>query len=159
MVFKNVGKFLVLQKRFSCNVLNKIFFKRDFLSPGHDRVVTIKSRNFFYCERLVLSGFLYWSSRGCNLAAHSSIHASFILRRGLIRLQLPKLLLTPENSRVQEYFWYTGMRLGWLTDGKHYTHCSQSFVSPDGILLVTGFGQVCLTSVSFYFLFIWCFNL
>ena len=36
------------------------FFKRDFfLSPGHDRVVTIKSRNFFYCESLVLSGFLY----------------------------------------------------------------------------------------------------
>ena len=30
-----------------------------FLSPGHDRVVTIKSRNFFYCESLVLSGFLY----------------------------------------------------------------------------------------------------
>ena len=27
---------------------------------------------------------------GCNLAAHSSIHASFILRRGLTRFQLPK---------------------------------------------------------------------
>ena len=36
-----------------------IFLKEIFLSPGHDRVVTIKSRNFFYCESLVLSGFLY----------------------------------------------------------------------------------------------------
>ena len=33
--------------------------KEIFLSPGQDRVVTIKSRNFFYCESLVLSGFLY----------------------------------------------------------------------------------------------------
>ena len=45
---------------------------------------------FFYCESLVLSGFLYWSTRDCNLGAHSSIHASFILRRGLARFQLPK---------------------------------------------------------------------
>ena len=30
------------------------YFKIEiFLSPGHDRVVTIKSRNFFYCESLV----------------------------------------------------------------------------------------------------------
>ena len=64
------------------------FLKEIFLSPGHDRVVTIKSRNFFYCESLVLSWFLYWSTRGCNLGAHSSIHASFILRRGLTRLFL-----------------------------------------------------------------------
>ena len=48
---------------------------------------------FFYFESLVLSGFLYWSTRGCNLTAHSSIHASFILRRGLTRFQLPKILL------------------------------------------------------------------
>ena len=33
-------------------------FLRDFLSPGHDRVVPIKSWNFFYCESLVLSGFM-----------------------------------------------------------------------------------------------------
>ena len=32
----------------------------------------------------------YWSTSGCNLAEHSSIHASFILRRGLRRFQLPK---------------------------------------------------------------------
>ena len=59
------------------------------MSPRLDRVVTIKSRNFYYCESLVFSGYLYWSTRGCNLAAHSSIHASFILRRGLTRFQLP----------------------------------------------------------------------
>ena len=72
----------------SCFYAHKLIWcsqikKEIFLSPGHDRVVTIKSRIFFYCESLVLSGFLYWSTRGCNLAAHSSIHASFILRRGL----------------------------------------------------------------------------
>ncbi len=33
---------------------------------------------------------LYWSTKGCNLAAHSYIHASFILRRGLTRFQLHK---------------------------------------------------------------------
>ena len=38
--------------------------------------------DFFYCESLVLYEFIYWSTRGCNLAAHSSIHASFILRGG-----------------------------------------------------------------------------
>ena len=32
------------------------FLKEICLSPGHDRVVTIKSWNFFYCESLVLSG-------------------------------------------------------------------------------------------------------
>ena len=63
------------------------FLKEIFLAPGHDRVVTVKSRNFFYWESLVLSGFLYWSTRGCNLAAHSFIHASFILRWGLTRFQ------------------------------------------------------------------------
>ena len=36
---------------------------------------------------------LYWSTRGCNLAAHSSIHASFLLRKGLTRFQLPKSFL------------------------------------------------------------------
>ena len=76
---------------------DNLFLKEIFLSPGHDRVVTIKSQNFFYCESLVLSGFLYWSTRGCNLAAHSSFHASFILRRGLTRFQLPKILLSPKN--------------------------------------------------------------
>ena len=63
---------------------------------------------------------LYWSTRVCNLAAHSSIHSSFILRRGLTRFQL----LRPETNRVQEFFWYTGMRLGCLTDRKHHNHCS-----------------------------------
>ena len=36
---------------------------------------------------------LYWSTRGCNLAAHSSIHPSFLLRKGLTRFQLPKSFL------------------------------------------------------------------
>ena len=35
------------------------FLKEIFLSPGHDQVVKVKSLNFFYCESLVLSGFLY----------------------------------------------------------------------------------------------------
>ena len=61
------------------------FFKRDFLSPGHDWVVTIKSRNFFSIAKVwCCLGFYFY------LAAHSSIHASFILRRGLTRFQLPK---------------------------------------------------------------------
>ena len=59
------------------------------MSPGHDRVFTIKSRNFSIAKVCCCMG-LYWSIRGCNLAAHSSIHASFILRRGLTRFQLPK---------------------------------------------------------------------
>ena len=33
----------------------------------------------------------YWYTRGCNLAAHSSIYASFILRKGLTRFQLLNL--------------------------------------------------------------------
>ena len=59
------------------------------LSPGHDRVVRIKSRNLFIAKVRCCLG-LYWSIRGCYLAAHSSIHASFILRRGLTRFQLLK---------------------------------------------------------------------
>ena len=61
-----------------------IVFLRD-----HDRVVTIKSWNFSIAKVWCCMD-LYWSTRGCNLAAHSSIHASFILRRGLTRFQLPK---------------------------------------------------------------------
>ena len=76
-----------------------------FLSPGHDRVVTIKSRNFSIA-RVCCLGF-YWSTRGSNMAAHSSIHASFILRRGLTRFQLPKGFL---DLRIVECrnSWYTG---------------------------------------------------
>ena len=67
-----------------------------------DRVVTIKSRIFFSCENFVLSEFFYWFTSGCILAAHSSIHASFILRRGLTRFQLPKFLLRPENIECRK---------------------------------------------------------
>ena len=70
------------------------FLKKDFfLSPGHDQVVTIRSRNFSIVKVWCCLG-LY--CRGCNLAAHSSIHALFILRRVLTRFQLPKILLRPE---------------------------------------------------------------
>ena len=103
------------------------------MSPGHDRVVMIKSQIFFYCQSLVLSGFLNWSTRGCNMAAHSSIHASFKLRRWLTKFQLPKILLRPENI-VQKFFWYTGMRPVFHTDrNQHHTHCSRTFVSPNWI--------------------------
>ena len=34
------------------------FLKEIFLSPWHDQVVMIKSRNFFYCESFVFSGFI-----------------------------------------------------------------------------------------------------
>ena len=106
-----------------------MFRQNLFLSPGHDRVVTIKSRIFFYCESLVLSGFLYYSTRGCNLAAHSSIHASFILRRGLTRFQLPKILLRRENIECRNPS-DTGIRPGCHTDRKHHIHCSLTSVSP-----------------------------
>ena len=53
-------------------VLIDIFWK-DFLSPGHDRVVTIKSRDFSIAKVWRCMG-LYWSTRGCDLAGHSSIH-------------------------------------------------------------------------------------
>jgi len=48
-------------------------------------------RIFLLRKLCIVWVYLYWSSRGCNLAAHSSIHASFILRRGLTRIQLPKI--------------------------------------------------------------------
>ena len=56
----------------------------------HDRVVTIKSRNFSFAKVWCFFLSLYWSTRGCNLAAHSSFHVSFILRRGLTKFHLPK---------------------------------------------------------------------
>jgi len=43
----------------------------------------------FLLRKFGVEGGLFWSARGCNLAAHSSIHASFILRIGLTRFQLP----------------------------------------------------------------------
>ena len=99
------------------------FLKEIFLSRGHDRVVKIK---FFIAKVLCCPG-LYWSTRGCNLVLHSSIHASFILRRGLTRFQLPmgflslRIVELRNSSDILE------------TDRKHHTHCFQSFVSPDWI--------------------------
>ena len=96
------------------------FFKRYFLFSVHDRVVTIKSRNFSFAKVWCCPG-LYWSTRGCNLAVHSSIHASSILRKGLTRFQLPKCFL---GLRIIECrnSWYTGMRPRCYTDRKHHTH-------------------------------------
>jgi len=75
------------------NVQTKSFFLKRFFVPRTWSGCYNQILDFFLCKSLVLSGFLYWSTRGCNLAAHSSIHASFILRRGLTRFQLPKRFL------------------------------------------------------------------
>ena len=56
------------------------------LSPGHDRVVTIESRNFSITKVYFCIGVFLMICQGCKRAAHSSIHASFIMRR----FQLPK---------------------------------------------------------------------
>ena len=61
-----------------------------FLSPGHDRVIMIESRNFSIAKVLFCRGFVFVSARGCNMATHLSVHALFILRRGLTRFQLTK---------------------------------------------------------------------
>ena len=120
----------------NCNISE--FLKEIFLSPWHDRFVTIKSWNFSIGKVWCCMG-LYWSTRGCNLAAHSFIHASFILRRGLTRFILRRGL-----TRFQQPKGFLGLIiiefrnssniLEWgHTDRKHHTHCSQSFVSPDWI--------------------------
>ena len=85
---------------------------------------------FFYCESLV---FLFWSAMGCNLAAHSFIHASFIQRRGLTRFQLPKgflgLRIVECRNSSDKLEWGPGA----LESGNITSHCSQSFISPDWI--------------------------
>ena len=83
----------------------------------------------FLLRKFGVVGVLHWSARGCNLAAHSSVHSSFILRGGLTRFQLPEGFLGLRIVTVQEFFWYTGMRPGCHTDGKHHNPCSQSFAS------------------------------
>ena len=106
---------------------SKSLFKKRFCCP-QDMIGLLRSDLRIIAKVWCCMG-LYWSARGCNLTAHSSIHAYLILRRGLTRFQL---LLRPENNRVQEFFWYSGMRPGCHTDRKHHTFCSKSFVSPDG---------------------------
>ena len=98
--------------------------KEYFFVPRTCSVVTIKSRKIFNRKSLVLYGFLLIDLP----AAHSSIHALFILRSGLTNYQLPK------------GFW--GLRiiecrnspdiLEWGPDAIQ-THSSQSFVIPDWI--------------------------
>ena len=65
----------------------------------------------------------------------STIHASFILKKA-DKNPAAKGLLWPEKSRVQEFYWRTGIRQGCLTDRKHLTHRSQSFVSQIGYIHV-----------------------
>ena len=97
-----------------------------------------KSRNFSFAKV-----WCWMNTRGGYLAAHSSIHASFILRRGLTRFLM---LLRPENNRGQEFFWYSGMRPGCQRTEKLYTHCSQSFVSPDWIPP----GTICFSTLALF---------
>jgi len=91
-----------------------------FLSPGHDRVVTIKSRNFSIAK-VWCCMCLFWSTRGCYLAAHSSIHALLILRSGLTRLQL----LRPDNNMSAGIFliyrkWGPGGGENWIRMCEYY---------------------------------------
>ena len=87
-----------------------------------------------------ISEFLLWKfgvvlvyiTRDCSLAAHSSVHASFILRRGLTRFQLPKGFLDLRIIKCRN----SSEKLEWgpcALDRKHLTHCSQSIVSLDCI--------------------------
>ena len=56
------------------------------LSPGHDRVVTIESGNFSIAKVYFCIGVFLIICQGFKRPAHSSVHASFIMRR----FQLPK---------------------------------------------------------------------
>ena len=115
-----------IEKNWWCrNIFLKNFFVPRTWSGCYDQI-----SEFFDCESSVLFGFTLIYHGSCFLAAHSSVHASFILRRGLTIFKLPKSFL---GLRIVEFFWYTGMRPGCHTDRKHHTHCSQSFVSPDWI--------------------------
>ena len=77
-------------------------------------------------HRFVVEGFLILICQGLYLAAHSSVHASFILKRGL---QLPKGFLDLKILECRNSSDISGMRPG----SSHDTHSSQSFVNPDWI--------------------------
>ena len=67
-----------------------IFLLRKFCCP-QDMMGLLRSNfGIFLLRKFGVVGVLYWSARGCYLAAHSSFHASFILRRELTRFQLTK---------------------------------------------------------------------
>ena len=76
------------KNKLSAHMLTYPFLKR-FFSPKDMSGCYDQIRNFSIAKVWCCMD-LYWSTRGCNLAAHSSIHASFILRRGMTRFQLPK---------------------------------------------------------------------
>ena len=65
------------------------FFNRFFVPRIWLGRYNLNLKNFSIAKVWCFMG-LYWPTRCCNLAAHSSIHASFVLRRGLTRFQLPK---------------------------------------------------------------------
>ena len=61
---------------------NRFFCHQDMIGLLRSNLGFFSAAKVWFCMGL------YWSTRGCNLAAHSSIHALFILRRGLTRFQL-----------------------------------------------------------------------
>ena len=60
----------------------------------------IESRSFSIAKVWCCRGFCIDLPGGCNLVAHSSVHAPFILRRGFTRFLLPKGFL---GLRIVEF--------------------------------------------------------
>ena len=111
------------------NVLIKIFFV-----PRPRSVVTIKSRNFCYCESLVLYGFIL-IYQGL-LSDSTSIHASFILRRIVDKIPAAQGLVRPENNRVQDSSDILKWGLGALHTG------NIRLISPNHLSAQIGYPQV-----------------
>ena len=111
------------------NVLIKIFFV-----PRPRSVVTIKSRNFCYCESLVLYGFIL-IYQGL-LSDSTSIHASFILRRIVDKIPAAQGLVRPENNRVQDSSDILKWGLGALHTG------NIRLISPNHLSARIGYPQV-----------------
>ncbi len=63
--------------------IQRIFFQRDFFCPQNMIGLLWSNLGIFSIAKVWrVSGFLNWSSRGCNLAAHLSIHASCYWKEG-----------------------------------------------------------------------------
>ena len=80
--------FLIIQNQYFLSLReanstyhSSIFLKKDFLSPGHDRVVTIKSRNFFLLRKfgvvwvyIDLPGAVIWQNiHGIKIVTYENI--------------------------------------------------------------------------------------
>ena len=86
------------------------------LSPGHDRVVTIESGNFSIAKVYFCIGVFLIICQGFKRPAHSSVHASFIMRR----FQLPKgflglIIVNCENSFDIVEWGPAALRIGNIT--------------------------------------------